>query len=134
MDFKTFLSDRIAEDEQLAQAVIDGHAADHRWVHNAARPDDCAHITHWSPWRVLSGCVAKRLILIAHRQQAVTGPGNEVIGYECSVCRMKPGQKVEWPCFTLRTMALEYSDHELYRYEWRPQRLSAGRSTSGSHA
>lgn len=122
MDIITFLSDRITEEEALAQAAIDSHPPAQQWDY-ADVPTDGAHITHWSPWRVMSGCIARRLILAAHRRNLMSNGDGEVVGAECSMCRQDLTRQKEWPCYTVRTLALEYADHRDYRYEWRPDLL-----------
>jgi hypothetical protein len=113
MDLAEFLSARVAEEEALAQAAIDAQAD---------APLAVEYDANWNPWRVLAGCVAKRLILAAHRRVEVAGAEGHGVTHACSMCR--PDQnRSGWPCYTVRTLALEYADHVDYRYEWRPQRL-----------
>ena len=126
---REFLLDRILEEETLAQRAIDAHATGHRWL--PADAEDGPHFSHWNPWRVLSGCVAKRLIISAHRD---VGPGLDrraepdraLKADACSTCGQDDEYAIEWPCYTLRVLALEWVDHPSYRQEWRPQRLSSG--------
>jgi hypothetical protein len=126
---REFLLERIMEDETLAQAAIDAHGPGHRW--NEAATSDGAHFVHWNPWRVLSGCVAKRLIIAAHRD---VGPGLDrradpdlaLKTHACSTCGQYDEYAIDWPCYTLRVLALDWVDHPHYRQEWRPQRLSSG--------
>jgi hypothetical protein len=44
----------------------------------------------------------------------------------CSTCGQYDEYAIEWPCYTLRVLALDWVDHPAYRPEWRPQRLSSG--------
>ena len=126
---REFLLERILEEETLAQAAIDAHDPGHRW--DGADEADNAHFRHWSPWRVLSGCVAKRLIIAAHRD---VGPGldsraepdHAVKPHACSTCGQYDEYAIAWPCYTMRVLALDWVDHPAYRQEWRPQRLSSG--------
>jgi hypothetical protein len=119
MDIVEFLAARITEDETLAQIAIDGHPAGDPWQYLDV-PVDGEHITHWSPWRVMSACVAKRLTLAAHRRVVDHDKTGTTVG--CEVCG-RPADKVSWPCYTLRVLALEYADHRDYRYDWRPHLL-----------
>jgi hypothetical protein len=126
---REFLLARIAEEEMLAQAAIDAHPEDETW--EGADDADGAHARRWSPWRVLSTCVAKRLIIAAHRD---VGPGTDrratpehaVKKHACSTCGQYDEYAIEWPCYTLKVLALDWVDHPEYRTEWRPQRLSSG--------
>lgn len=126
---REFLLARILEEETLAQAAIDAHSPAHKW--GADELPDRSHFTHWNPWRVLSGCVAKRLIIAAHRD---VGPGldrradpdHALKSNVCSTCGQFDEYAISWPCYTLRVLALDWVDHPEYRQEWRPQRLSSG--------
>ena len=126
---RDFLLARIAEEESLAQSAIDAHGTDHRW--EPADPAEGRHFAYWNPWRVLSACVAKRLIIAAHRD---VGPGLDrraepdraLKQHACSTCGQFDEYAIEWPCYTLRVLALDGVDHPEYRTEWRPQRLSSG--------
>ena len=126
---REFLLDRIVEEENLAQQAIDAHSAGHRW--EELDPGDRPHFLHWNPWRVLAGCVAKRLIIAAHRD---VGPGLDrraepdraLKPHACSTCGQYDEYAIDWPCYTLRVLALDWVDHAQYRTEWRPQRLSSG--------
>ena len=108
---------------------IDAHSAGHRW--EELDPGDRPHFLHWNPWRVLAGCVAKRLIIAAHRD---VGPGLDrraepdraLKPHACSTCGQYDEYAIDWPCYTLRVLALDWVDHAEYRTEWRPQRLSSG--------
>lgn len=126
---REFLLDRIAEDEALAQAAIDGHGPGHRW--DSDDSVDGPHFAHWNPWRVLSGCVSKRLIIAAHRDVGPgldrrAGPDRALKAHACSTCGQFDEFAIDWPCYTLRVLALDWVDHPHYRNEWRPQRLSSG--------
>ncbi len=126
---RDFLLERILEEETLAQAAIDAHATDHNW--DDAEDADGAHLGRWNPWRVLSTCVAKRLIIAAHRDVGAgvdrrADPERMVKAHACSTCGQYDEYAIEWPCYTLRVLALDWVDHPSYRQEWRPQRLSSG--------
>lgn len=126
---RDFLLARLLEEETLAQAAIDAHPQGHAWTETGDA--DSAHFTRWNPWRVLSTCVAKRLIIAAHRD---VGPGldrraevdRSLKRRACSTCGQYDEYAIEWPCYTLRVLALDWVDHPDYRIEWRPQRLSSG--------
>lgn len=124
-----FLLERIDEDESLAQAAIDAHRIDHTWDHLAG--PDGALFARWNPWRVLSACVAKRLIIAAHRDigAGIDGradSGQALKAHVCSTCGQFDQYAIEWPCYTLRLLALDWVDHPSYRREWRPRRLNSG--------
>jgi hypothetical protein len=126
---RDFLLARILEEETAAQAAIDAHPDDHAW--NTSLDADGDHFARWNPWRVLSSCVAKRLIIAAHRD---VGPGLDrraepdraLKVHACSTCGQYDEYAIDWPCYTLRVLALDWVEHPEYRVEWRPQRLSAG--------
>src|SRR5690349_9251823 len=127
---RDFLLARILEEETLAQAAIDVHPDGHAWTAADGDPDS-AHFTHWNPWRVLSTCVAKRLIIAAHRDVGSgldrrADPDRALKAHACSTCGQYDEYAIEWPCYTLRVLALDWVDHPEYRQEWRPQRLSSG--------
>ena len=126
---REFLLARILEEETLAQRAIDAHDPGHKWEND--HPDDGPHYAHWSPWRVLSGCVAKRLIIAAHRDVGAgldrrADPDFALKAHACSTCGQYDEYAIDWPCYTLRVLALDWVDHPEYRQEWRPQRLSSG--------
>jgi hypothetical protein len=125
---RNFIAARIAEEEELAHQAIDGRPAGYPWgLRDGADRD---HIARWNPWRVLSGCVARRLILAVHRDvgpgvDRLAGPDHEVKAHVCSTCGQQEKYAVEWPCFTLRVLAVEWADHPDYRCAWRPQPLAS---------
>jgi hypothetical protein len=130
---REFLLERILEDESAAQRAIDSYPPAHRWSESGAAVPH-PHYAHDDPWRVLSGCVAKRLMIAAHRD---VGPTLEVASsdrpagsYACSTCGPYDEQGGRGPCYTLRVLALHWVDHPGYRNEWRPERLRcvAGRA------
>ena len=128
---RDFLLARLLEEETLAQAAIDAHPDGHTWDGSDGSDADGAHFARWNPWRVLSTCVAKRLIIAAHRD---VGPGldrraepdRSLKPRACSTCGQYDEFAIEWPCYTMRVLALDWVDHPDYRIEWRPQRLSSG--------
>ncbi|MGY2875859.1 hypothetical protein ACVW00_003049 [Marmoricola sp. URHA0025 HA25] len=74
---------------------------------------------------------SKRLIIAAHRD---VGPGLDrradpdraLKPHACSTCGQYDEYAIDWPCYTLRVLALDWVEHPDYRTEWRPQRLSSG--------
>ena len=103
-DLTTFLLERIAEDE---------HAARRAEAFTDPLPD---FLGTWDHARVLAECAAKRRIVELH----------EPNGETCSVCALQDGSKYgdgwgaeDWPCTTLRALALPYADHPEFREEWR---------------
>jgi hypothetical protein len=126
---RDFLLARILEEETLAQEAIDARPDTHAWS-DVTGPEG-AHFAHWNPWRVLSSCVTKRLILAAHRDVGAgldrrAEPDRALKAHACSTCGQYDEYAIEWPCYTLRVLALEWVEHPDYRIEWRPQRLSSG--------
>jgi hypothetical protein len=127
---RDFVLERIHEEETLAQAAIDAHDMNHPWRSRTGVDGDDQHFAHWNPWRVLSACVAKRLLVAAHRD---VGPGVDhrageptPVAHACSTCGQYDEYAVAWPCYTLRALALDWVDHPGYRREWRPRRISSG--------
>jgi len=126
---KEFLGARISEDEDVAQRSIDGHVPGFRWM--GGDTADTQQEARWNPWRVLTSCLVKRLILAAHRD---IGHGVEhrpsetdlLVGHTCSTCGRSDHHAVAWPCYTLRVMALDWEDHPDYRRQWRPAGLPSG--------
>ena len=122
---ETFLLERIGEDEQIAQEAIDAHESGYHW----GRVDtvDGRHLMRWNPWRVISSCMAKRLIITAHSD---AGPGvqpghKDEIVHACRACGCVDQVATEWPCYTLKVMALSWADHPDYRPDWRPRSSQA---------
>jgi hypothetical protein len=128
-NLREFLLERILDEETLAQAAIDAHPNGYEW--EATDDADEAHFARWNPWRVLSSCVAKRLIVAAHRDVGAgvdrRAEADHVLKpHACSTCGQYDEYAIEWPCYTLKVLALDWVDHPEYRQEWRPQRLSSG--------
>ncbi|HEX2892770.1 MAG TPA: DUF6221 family protein, partial [Marmoricola sp.] len=123
---RDFLLERIHDEETAAQAAIDAHPTGHVW--NSTDDPDTEHFHRWNPWRVLQSCVAKRLIIAAHRDVGAgldrrAEPDRMLKAHACSTCGQYDEYAIEWPCYTLRVLALDWVDHPAYRPEWRPQRL-----------
>jgi hypothetical protein len=126
-----FLLDRILEDESLANAAIDAHEMNHVWGVDLTAGSDGSHIARWDPWRVLTTCIGMRLLVAAHRDVGAgvdrrADPDRTVTTHACSTCGQYDEYAVEWPCYTLRVLALGWVGHPAYRQEWRPRRLSSG--------
>jgi hypothetical protein len=75
-----------------------------------------------SPARVRADCEAKRQIVELHgakrvRRAAETLSGEPEFIEDCRICGHFPAQ---YPCVTLRMLALPFADHPDYREEWKP--------------
>jgi hypothetical protein len=113
MTLADFLLARIAEDEADAQVALGPSPfwfAGDEWssVLGSDR-EGCAdaHIIRWRPDRVLAECEAKRRIVELHKRSIHS---EEDMCFSCIE---------EWPCPTLRLLALPYASHPDYREEWR---------------
>lgn len=92
------------------------------------------HIARWDPARVLAECEAKRQIVAEHPEVTVWSTGESYSGdridepeWFCGRCVDTSARqpwtdvdRVEYPCPTLRLLALPYADHPDYRQEWAP--------------
>ena len=110
MTLTEFLLQRIAEVEATAEHAREGLAAMNAHALQVMGREV------YDPARVLAECAAKRRIVELH----------EPNGETCSVCALQDGSKYgdgwgaeDWPCSTLRALALPYADHEAFREEWR---------------
>lgn len=78
------------------------------------------HVARHDPARVLREVEAKRQIVEVHQ------PFEVVEDPACQVCADTSDKysdewtREEWPCLTLRLLALPYADRQGYREEWRP--------------
>jgi len=123
-----FLCDRLDGDERAARRAGDSF----RQVGETGvivategdRAEECAsahwsgvaeHIVRHDPARVLAEVEAKRQLLHLHRQME---DSEEMLDF-CATCDAA-GKYPEYPCQTLRLLALPYADHADYREEWRP--------------
>jgi hypothetical protein len=70
-----------------------------------------AHLAEWLPGRVLADCDAKRQIVELHAENS-TIPGREVL--PCWRC------DEDYPCTTVRLLALPYADHADFHRGWKP--------------
>jgi len=118
-DLVEFLRQRLDEDERTAR-IVNADPTSDCWF-------DCAgdghgdHHLRWNPARVLAEVDAKRRILDEHApfSQPQKMAWGEIIA--CSTCGSVDDSPTEWPCSTVRLMALPYADHPDYREEWRPE-------------
>lgn len=132
-DLVAFLRARLDEDEAAAvapetwTAFEENESTGTRRVdvdHSFERVVACTrawrgvHIARHDPARVLREVEAKRQIVDLHRpvQRRSTGSSGGAIE-DCQVCDHFPAQ---YPCPTLRLLALPYADHPDYREGWRP--------------
>lgn len=125
---REFLLARIFEDETRAQQEIDRLTA----LPVSTKPTVEGDQPTSNPWRALSGCVSKRLIIAAHRDvgpgvDRLAGPDQTSRPHACATCGRYDEYAIDWPCYTLRALALDWVDHPDYRLEWRPERLAAAR-------
>lgn len=123
---REFVLERIVDDESAAQRLIDGYPAGYRWCESG--PGASPYPNQSNPWRTLSGCVAKRLIVSAHRQVDPRLDRRARLGVAlktraCTTCGPTDTSGSEWACYTLRVLALHWVDHPDYRGEWRPELL-----------
>ncbi|MFB4273051.1 DUF6221 family protein [Nonomuraea sp. GTA35] len=136
-DVIAFLRARVDEDEKTALTVPVGEPLCHppahwlpgadpggekRWVMGTFKDIDAhtveaaEHIARHDPARVLREVEAKRQLLDRHMPgeygQCVTC---HVGAYSCGCCSWG-----DFPCDTVRLLALAYADHKEFRREWRP--------------
>lgn len=147
-DLTEFLRGRIAEDEAGVRALAEPHdwhtgpGDDPTWEDEStvyvwppefhtpyeedkhwrglttSGPALAAYIARHDPDRVLREVEAKRRLVDRHR------PDREYPEW-CAACRQpEPGWEYgipeEFPCTTLRLLALPYADHPDYRPDWAP--------------
>lgn len=138
MTLTEFLLARIAEDEAHAAALSDdrpsaqmmamSHLGDQSAIVMPRSPRSA-----FNPTRVLVECEAKRWIVEDHQCETnrhkatddrgrLTGEWVETAW--CTRCgdHSDPYEVVllDWPCPTIRALAVPYADHPDYREEWRP--------------
>jgi hypothetical protein len=81
---------------------------------------------NWSPARVLLECDAKRQLVELHRLGGSYTPGDDpAAGFNyCATCGSGEPYEypTEWPCPTLRLLALPYAGRPGFRPEWQPDR------------
>lgn len=84
------------------------------------------HIARHHPARVLADVEAKRRILAPHKPQPLSKYDRQVwrFKFECAseswTCYGDGADHVEWPCETVKLLALPDAGHPDYREEWRP--------------
>lgn len=79
------------------------------------------HIVRHDPVRVLAEVQAKRRIIDLHQPRGVQG--GPPYHWTCTFCDRAPAawdNYTEWPCLTLRLLALPYASCEGYRGAWAP--------------
>lgn len=134
-DLVQFLRARLDEDEQVAQgheqASAGWHADDFVMevrddanagtVASVYRSGDLTHIARHDPARVLADVDAKLRMLEAHRRDTqYSFSGCITCDVGDNSCGCMGGSAYEYPCETLRLLALPYASHPDYRPEWAP--------------
>lgn len=123
-DLAAFLNARFDEVEGEARAAQEVRSDYHAW-HSAEDlrvqgmdDRDALHIAAHSPAQVLADVDSSRRIMWEHRplRRRVTGSTGGTVA-DCQRCSQFPAQ---YPCLTLRLLALRYASHPDYRQEWRP--------------
>lgn len=114
MNITEFLDARITEDEELANAALNGRHGKHEtdWDYGGyvlgaerdATPKQDEFITTWWPARVLAECAAKRKIITEHSP--------------VDPCDAHDAEFKTVTCDTIRTLAAVYKDHPDYQEEW----------------
>jgi hypothetical protein len=106
MTLVEFLLARIAEDEHVARHGRGCIVADSPVGPYVAYDFD----------RVLAECEAKRRIVALHANLLASYRGGDHLA-KCATCS---DDVADWPCPTLRHLALPYADHSDYQPEWTP--------------
>ena len=132
-DLAEWLLERIAEDEEVARAaaeqaqrwrgkppvadwsvVLRDYGGIEVWEAGGDEGDGIdsitEHMERWDPARALAECEAKRRIVEKHSFGWV----------EHGAYRTCIEDNYEWPCHTLRLLALPYADRDGYDPAWRP--------------
>lgn len=127
-----FLLARVSEDEVMARAALPGpwnvdsetyaeyiSNADNipvisggRWGGEASvfnDTKDALHVARWDPARVLAEVEAKLKIIDRHAR----------VRFGKTRCHSCWDLEAEFPCLTLKALAIPYTDHEDYREEWK---------------
>lgn len=114
-DLAEWLTEQVREDMRLVtERTEDGLTLDDSWHTRQCGyyqgehmvPCDCA-----VPERVLHDCATKQQVVAIHIRQD-NGPDQ---ADSCWTCEGE-----DWPCPTLRLLALPYADRPGFREEWRP--------------
>lgn len=118
-DLVAFLKAILDEDEQAAR---DCPPTDGWWATAGAESAPGAgmaqlFVEQFDPARVLAEVQAKRRIIDLHKPREYSRPYLQLPNCICcSYCAWQP----EWPCVTMRLLALPYAGHDSYRPEWAP--------------
>jgi len=110
-----FLEARITEDEADAEGPCGC-----KITTDATGPWLPGGIHGWScPIRVLAECAAKRWVLSEHCSDKRWPLDRSRVG--CRTCQLRGDIPLddEWPCLTLRILALPYADHPQFQPGWR---------------
>lgn len=111
-ELAAWLRVQLDDDEQEAQDALKRTTTTRRrvggeWVEDTVQPPEWRRSV-WGPARVLRELDAKRKIIAEH--DVYSRPLGERM--DC--------QSYDFPCTTLRLLALPYADRPGYREEWRP--------------
>ncbi|MFD5217476.1 DUF6221 family protein [Streptomyces tendae] len=118
-DLVQWLRAQLADDERIARAAhapnwsTDGRRGLHygvedEWITDALTTADADHMARHDPARVLREIDAKRQVIAEH----------DVYGRKLG--ERMDCQSLDFPCRTLRLLALPYADRPGYRPDWRP--------------
>ena len=114
-DLVAFLRARLDGDERRAEFIHHVNCGN-LVAQSYELPDPCDCET---PARVLAEVQVKRRIIALHKSRGVEGgPPYE---WTCAFCDHAPvpwERYIEWPCVTLRLLALPYAEHPDYQAEW----------------
>ncbi|MFZ3473109.1 DUF6221 family protein [Streptomyces sp. 4.24] len=92
-----------------------------RWNRSCDGLFAAQHIVRHDPARVLTEVDAKRRLLAVHqRDTRYSFSGCITCDAGENSCGCMGGSAYEYPCETLRLLALPYADHPDYRQEWKP--------------
>lgn len=142
-DLATWLLEQIAEDELRANAAkvsvterglraappwiaagslllalqSDGSHDEIACTANYYLDDALEHAARWDPDRVLAECDAKRRIIAEH---PLFDTDVEPCCRMCGEGTFDGSLQGDWPCLTLKLLALPFADRPGYRAEWRP--------------
>lgn len=102
----------------IAQGTADQPVALGHFTADPVPTEQAVHIARHDPVRVLAEVAAKREIVGLHHRvtKRSTGSGGGTVE-DCSLCDHFPAQ---YPCMTLRLLALPYASHPNYNETWRP--------------
>ena len=109
------------------QWTLEGHGKPSRWwmapeVQAAIRVHEMTHATAEQRF-ILAECASKRAILELHYAAATYQRKNgrklkTPTGWYCDECQWDEGPAGEYPCTTLRLLALPYIDHPDFDEAW----------------